>query len=97
MVERKVGVEWQALTRINLLDEDELAMMKAAGLTQIDLGIESGSPRSLLRLNKKITVEDIKEKVALAKKHVRVFGFFMIGIPGEDEDDVRQTFELAKG
>jgi radical SAM superfamily enzyme YgiQ (UPF0313 family) len=27
---------------------------------------------------------------------VRVFGFFMIGIPGEDEDDVRQTFELAK-
>jgi radical SAM superfamily enzyme YgiQ (UPF0313 family) len=96
MIERKVGVEWQALTRINLLDDAELAMMKAAGLTQIDLGIESGSPRSLLRLNKKITVPQIKEKVALARRHVRVFGFFMIGIPGEEEDDVRQTFELAK-
>jgi hypothetical protein len=34
--------------------------------------------------------------VALAKRHVRVFGFFMIGIPGKDEDDVRQTFELAR-
>jgi radical SAM superfamily enzyme YgiQ (UPF0313 family) len=96
MVEREVGVEWQALTRINLLDEAELVMMKAAGLTQIDLGIESGSPKSLLRLNKKITIEQIKEKVALAKRHVRVFGFFMIGIPGEEEEDVRQTFELAK-
>jgi radical SAM superfamily enzyme YgiQ (UPF0313 family) len=96
MVERKVGIEWQALTRINLLDEDELIMMKEAGLTQIDLGIESGSPKSLVRLNKKITVDQIKEKVALAKRHLRVFGFFMIGIPGEDEDDVRQTFELAK-
>lgn len=96
MVERKVGVEWQALTRINLLDEAELAMMKAAGLTQIDLGIESGSPKTLVRLNKKITVAQIKEKVALAKRYVRVFGFFMIGIPGEEEEDVQQTFELAK-
>jgi radical SAM superfamily enzyme YgiQ (UPF0313 family) len=96
MVDRNVGVEWQALTRVNLLDEDELAMMKAAGLSQIDLGIESGSPKTLVRLNKKITVDQIKEKVALAKRHVRVFGFFMIGIPGEEEDDVRQTFDLAK-
>ena len=96
MLERKAGVEWQALTRVNLLDESELAMMKAAGLTQIDLGIESGSPKTLLRLNKKITVAEIKEKVALAKRYVRVFGFFMIGIPGEEEEDVQQTFELAK-
>ncbi len=96
MIERKVGVSWQALTRINLLDDEELALMVRAGLTQIDLGIESGSPRSLKRLDKKITVEQIKEKVRLAKKHVRVFGFFMIGIPGEDEEDVEQTFALAR-
>ncbi len=96
MIDRKVGVEWQALTRINLLDDAELALMKRAGLTQIDLGIESGSPRTLQRLNKKITVEQIKAGVALARKHVRVFGFFMIGVPGETEDDVMQTFELAR-
>jgi len=96
MVERKVGIEWQALTRIDLLDEDELVMMKNAGLSQIDLGIESGSPRSLARLDKRITVEQIKAKVALARRHVRVFGFFMIGIPGEEEEDVRQTFDLAR-
>ena len=96
MIERKVGVQWQALTRINLLDDAELALMKRAGLTQIDLGIESGSPKTLKRLDKRITVEQIKEKVALAKKHVRVFGFFMIGIPGEEEADVEQTFALAR-
>ncbi|MFD2232552.1 B12-binding domain-containing radical SAM protein [Phaeospirillum tilakii] len=96
MVERKVGIEWQALTRIDLLDEDELVMMKAAGLSQIDLGIESGSPRSLARLDKRITVAQIRDKVAMARRHVRVFGFFMIGIPGEAEEDVRQTFDLAR-
>ena len=96
MIEREVGVQWQALTRINLLDDAELALMKRAGLTQIDLGIESGSPKTLKRLDKRITVEQIKEKVALAKRHVRVFGFFMIGIPGEEEEDVEQTFALAR-
>jgi anaerobic magnesium-protoporphyrin IX monomethyl ester cyclase len=96
MIEKNVGVEWQALTRIDLIDEDELIMMKQAGLTQLDLGIETGSPKSLLRLKKGITVEKIKQQVKLAKRHVKVFGFFMIGIPGEDEQDVQQTFELAK-
>lgn len=96
MIDRKVGVEWQANTRINLLREGELALMKRAGLSQIDLGIESGSPKSLIRLNKQITVDQIREKVKLAKKFVRVFGFFMIGIPGENEEDVQETFEFAK-
>lgn len=96
MIEQKVEIAWQALTRIDLIDAEELKLMKRAGLTQLDLGIETGSPKSLVRLKKGITVEKIKEKVRLAKNHVKVFGFFMIGIPGEEETDVQQTFELAK-
>lgn len=96
MIEQQVDVAWQALTRIDLIDEEEVQLMVRAGLTQLDLGIETGSPKSLLRLKKGITVERIREKVALAKRYVKVFGFFMIGIPGEDETDVQQTFDLAK-
>ncbi len=96
MIEQNVDISWQALTRVDLIDEEELVLMKRAGLTQLDLGIETGSPKTLLRLKKGITVDKIKEKVALARKHVNIFGFFMIGIPGEEEYDVMQTFELAK-
>jgi len=96
LVERKVGVTWQALTRIDLVDEAELAMMRDAGLTQLDLGIESGSSRTLAKLKKGIDVEQIREKVRLAKRYVNVFGFFMIGIPGEQLEDVEQTFALAR-
>ncbi|MGC4063905.1 MAG: cobalamin-dependent protein [Polyangiaceae bacterium] len=96
LVRRQVGLPWQALTRINLIDESQLAMMKEAGLVQLDLGIESGSPRVLARLKKGIGPEEIRKKVSLAKRYVSVFGFFMIGIPGEEESDIQQTFELAK-
>ncbi len=96
MIERNAGITWQALTRIDLIDEEELKLMRRAGLAQLDLGIETGSPKSLTRLKKGISVEKIREKVRLAKRYVKVFGFFMIGIPGENETDVLQTFELAK-
>ncbi len=96
MIAQKVEIAWQALTRIDLIEEEELKLMKRAGLIQLDLGIETGSPKSLLRLKKGITVAKIQEKVAIAKRYVKVFGFFMIGIPGEDETDVQQTFALAK-
>lgn len=96
LIAQEVNIAWQALTRIDLIEEGELQLMVQAGLTQLDLGIETGSPKSLLRLKKGITVERIREKVVLAKRYVKVFGFFMIGIPGEDETDVRQTFQLAK-
>jgi len=96
MIEANTGIQWQSLTRVDLIDEEQIILMKQAGLTQLDLGIETGSPKSLVRLKKGITVERIKEQVAIAKRHVKVFGFFMIGIPGEEELDVQQTFALAK-
>lgn len=96
LIERKANIAWQANTRVDLIDEEELKIMKNAGLVQLDLGIESGSPNSLVKLKKGITVEQIKEKVKLAQKYVKVFGFFMIGLPGETEEDVLQTFQLAK-
>jgi radical SAM superfamily enzyme YgiQ (UPF0313 family) len=96
LIRRKTGISWQANTRVDLINEDELKLMKKAGLVELDLGIETGSPTSLINLKKGISVEQIKENVRLAKKYVKVFGFFMVGLPGEDEKDVLQTFELAK-
>jgi len=96
MIEKRVDISWQANTRIDLVNEVELRLMRDAGLVQVDFGIESGSPRTLSKLKKNITVEQIKEKIKLTRKYAKVFGFFMIGIPGEEEEDVQETFKLAK-
>jgi radical SAM superfamily enzyme YgiQ (UPF0313 family) len=93
---RGLKISWQYNTRVDLVNEAELAIGKQAGLMQIDLGIESGSPKSLKTLAKGIDIEKIKRAVRIAKKHVRVSGFFMIGIPGETLEDIEMTFDLAK-
>jgi radical SAM superfamily enzyme YgiQ (UPF0313 family) len=93
---RGLKISWQYNTRVNLVSEEELILGKEAGLLQIDLGIESGSPKSLKTLRKGIDIDQIQRAVQIAKKYVKVAGFFMIGIPGETEEDVEMTFELAK-
>ncbi len=93
---RGLKIKWQYNTRVDRIDEAEILAEKAAGLVQVDFGIESGSPRSLATLRKGIDLEKIKSAVRLAQKHVRVSGFFMIGIPGETREDIEMTFNLAQ-
>ncbi|RMF92157.1 MAG: radical SAM protein [Candidatus Schekmanbacteria bacterium] len=90
------GFKWQINTRVDLVNEEEIEMMKDAGLVQIDLGIESGSSSTLALLGKKYSVDEIYRSVSIAKRYVKVAGFFMIGLPGETEKDIDATFELAK-
>ncbi len=96
IINRNLKIKWQINTRVDLIGESQLEEMVAAGLSQIDIGIESGSPKSLKTLKKNITVNQIGPAVSLAQKQVKVSGFFMIGIPGETEEDITKTFELAK-
>jgi len=96
MIERQAGVKFQINTRVDLVNEEEIKLLVKAGLTQIDFGVESGSDRILKRLKKETRTELIKESIAIAHKYVKVFGFFMVGIPGETEEDIYKTFELAK-
>lgn len=91
-----VAGKFQINTRVDLVSEDQLGLMAEAGLTQIDLGIESGSPRTLAVLRKGISPEEIREAVQVAKRYVRVAGFFMIGVPGETEADIDMTICLAE-
>lgn len=96
MISEKLNLKWQMNTRVDLVREDEISLLKEAGLVQVDLGIESGSEKSLKRLKKFYPVEKIKESVRILKKYVRVAGFFMIGIPGETEEEVQKTIHLIE-
>lgn len=89
--------QFQINTRVDLIREDEIILLKKAGLVQVDLGIESGSLKTLRTLRKEISIQEIYSSVDLLKKQkIKVSGFFMIGVPGESEDDISQTLELAK-
>jgi len=83
--------------RVDGLDHELLSRMQRAGCYRICLGIESGSQRILDRIGKKITLEQVEEVVDNCRQlGLETFGYFMIGLPGEDEESMLATIRFAR-
>jgi anaerobic magnesium-protoporphyrin IX monomethyl ester cyclase len=80
---------------VNLVNELLLRLMKKAGCNFIKVGIESGSERVLKGMNKRITHEQVRQAAKLFRK-VGIYwtGYFMMGVPGETEEDIRKTIDF---
>lgn len=82
--------------RIDSFDDELLELMKKAGFYSLSLGLESGSQRILDHMEKKLTINKIKELVEqISKYKFNLNGFFIIGYPIEERDDIERTIEFA--
>lgn len=94
---RGLKIKWGIGTRIDRLDEDLLVAMKSVGLQKIGFGLESGVDRVRFSINKHITNEAIINVLELCNKHrVTTIGSFILGLPGETEDDIEATIAFAR-
>ncbi|MCZ3366173.1 MULTISPECIES: methyl-coenzyme M reductase glutamine C-methyltransferase [Methanobacterium] len=82
--------------RIDMMNDEILEAVKNYTNGWIFFGIESGSDRMLRKMKKGIKVDDIKDAIEAARKHnIKIAGSFIVGYPGESEDDFEATVELA--
>jgi len=97
LIEKNVNVMWSCNIRADLANEEQLKLMKKSGCVMINIGIESGSQRVLDEIyNKGITLEDVKNAVAIGKRvGLKCFGFFMLGAPTETVKEINQTISFA--
>jgi radical SAM superfamily enzyme YgiQ (UPF0313 family) len=90
-------VKWTCNSRVDYIDEEMLPLMARAGCWMISWGLESGSPEVLKRMHKGIKLEKARAALALSHKlGIKNWGYFIIGLPGETVDTIRQTINLAK-
>lgn len=88
-----VGIRMDSLQRIN---REFLSTMEKSGCKNIDIGIESGSPRILKLMQKDETIE----QMIRTNKKLSEFPFilkcsFVIGAPTETEHDLHLSSKLA--
>ncbi len=94
---RGLKIEWGCQCRVTPVSEAMLANMVAAGCRHICWGIESGSPRMLTAIHKKITVEQVRQAFELCRPYqdrLSTGAFVMVGNPGENDESIRETTEL---
>lgn len=97
MIRRNISVSWIAPTRADCVDIELLRLMKRAGCRSLRFGVESGSPKILGLMNKKLEQAKIIRAFQWAKEvGLETFAYFIIGYISEDHETVRETLDFVK-
>lgn len=87
---------WSANTRADTADEKMAKLMYKAGCRLVSIGSESGSQFILDKIGKKVTLNEIRDTVkAFKKAHIKIYNYFVIGLPWEDEQTAEATRNFA--
>lgn len=90
-------IKWACETRVDTSSPELLRLMKEAGCYSVGFGFESADDNILKNAKKGFTVSQTKKAVAWAKEAGLIcISSFIIGLPGDTEESVNKTIELAK-
>jgi len=94
-----LDLSWAPVTgvRVDCLDRELLAAMKRSGCYRIYVGVESGDQKVLDQNQKGIELDEVRRVVRCCQElDLEIFGFFMLGLPGETEESLRETIRFAR-
>ena len=97
LIRRRYDFTWCCQTRLDLVDDELLALMKKAGCRLIHTGVEAGSEEILKQVDKGITMREIETGM----KRIHAAGietacFFIMGFPESDEREMGNIVRIAK-
>lgn len=97
MISEKINLKWTCNSRVDYVDEEMLTLMGKAGCWLISWGIESGNEQILRHARKGAYPDKAERALKWAKAAgIRNWGYFIVGLPGETEETIRQTIDFAK-
>ena len=97
MIAEKLDLEWVCDTRVDLVNDELLALMAKAGCKTIWFGVESASERVLKRIGRNTKLQQVEDAFKLCKKnHIKTACSFMLGLPDETLADMEASLKFAK-
>ena len=95
ILKERLPLRWGVDLKIGLFNEDDYRLMYQAGCRWIFFGIESGSREMQRLLHKSINYDKIKPEIELLNRiGFTTIGSFMVGLPDETEDQLRDTARM---
>ncbi len=92
----KLGVTWSCNAKANVPYET-LKIMKENGLRLLLVGYESGNDQILHNIKKGLRTDIAREFTKNCRKlGITVHGTFILGLPGETRDTIRETIDFAR-
>lgn len=97
MIKENINIRWTCNSRVDYVDEEMLQMMAKAGNWLISWGIESGNEQVLRHARKGAYPDKAMRALTWARNAgIKNWGYFIIGLPTETEETIRDTIDFAK-
>jgi radical SAM superfamily enzyme YgiQ (UPF0313 family) len=97
MIQDKLNIKWTCNSRVDYVDQEMLALMGKAGCWMIAWGIESGNFDILKHAHKGADPQKAARALTWARAAgIKNWGYFIIGLPGETEQTIRETIDFSK-
>lgn len=91
------SLTWSANVRVNFVKPEVLKIMADSNCVSLAYGIESGSPTVLDYMKKGFTAEQASNAIKWTREAgISMTTYFMIGMPCETKETVRETTDFCK-
>jgi len=91
------NIMWRGQCRVDTITPDIARLLKDSRCIAMGLGVESVSQRSLDLINKRISVNQAKKTIKLLNDNeIETRVYLILGLPGEPNDIVEQTWQFIK-
>jgi radical SAM superfamily enzyme YgiQ (UPF0313 family) len=94
---RNLKIPYECITRADRLNERAVELLKESGCFRVWIGAESGSQKILDAMDRRVTVQQVREMIQLSRQYgIETGTFIMLGYPGETEEDIEATIDHLK-
>jgi radical SAM superfamily enzyme YgiQ (UPF0313 family) len=96
LIRQNYDFTWCCQTRLDLVDDELLGLMKRAGCRLIHTGVEAGSDKILKIVDKGITMRQIEQGMSrIHAAGIETACFFIMGFPESDLAEMRSIVQTA--
>lgn len=98
MIENKISTKtsWDIETHVSFMDETMIRKLKQAGVSKIEMGVETGNDEIMKSIGKGITKEKVLKAFNLCKKYkIKTGAFFILGHPQDTKKSIWETIKFA--
>ena len=97
LIEANIKVRWTCNSRVDFVDREMLGLMAKSGCHYVSWGLESGSKEILAHARKGVDPERARQSLQWSREAgLKNWGYFIIGLPGETVETIKQTIAFSK-
>jgi len=97
MIDFDFDVQFEAINRIEFMNDEFISLAEEAGLYRITFGMETGDKEVQKRIDKELDMEHAKDIFdKLGESKINSSAFMTVGLPGETEDTLEKNKELLR-